>query len=462
MNEARPSDPPTNNQRPICSGLLILCGIFAGLALFSWVPGRTTWIGPTLAACFLCLSLAASIGQGVLKQLAFTIWIAAAVVIGMSFPSWFIGIGRELIPEANGSDPHTEAVLDRVIKSADNDGDGLLAHQEFKRIDFQETEPKDEYFTRGDVDEDGFLDRLELLGELDRQQNCFRFTALFIPLLQIIMFAMGTTLSIADFTRVFKMPTGVLIGLACQFTIMPFIGFGLAYSFNLPPEIAAGLVLVGCSPSGLASNVMAFIAKANVAMSVTMTAFSTLLAPLLTPLLMNLLAGEMVKIDVPAMMWSMTKIVLLPVLAGLVFHHLVYHRLKWLERVMPMVSMVGILIMTVLTVAIGRDKLLEVGPLLIVACLIHSTAGFSLGYFVCRLLGRDQLTCRTIALEVGLQNSGMAAGLAKSLGKVATLGLVPIVFGPVMNIIASILANWWRAHPAHELVGETTTTTREL
>ena len=273
-------------------------------------------------------------------------------------------------------------------------------------------------------------------------------SVVFIPVLQIIMFAMGTTLSIGDFTRVVRMPIGVLVGLVCQFTIMPFVGFALAKSFGLPPEIAAGLVLVGCSPSGLASNVMAFIAKANVAMSVTMTAFSTLLAPLLTPILMKTLAGEMIAIDVQDMMWKMTKIVLLPVLAGLIFHHLVYHRLKWLERVMPVVSMVGILIMTVLTVAVGRDRLMQVGPLLIVACVIHSTAGFGLGYFICRLLGRDKLTCRTIALEVGLQNSGMAAGLAKDLGKVATLGLVPIVFGPVMNVIASTLANWWRAHPA--------------
>lgn len=275
-------------------------------------------------------------------------------------------------------------------------------------------------------------------------------TVLFIPVLQVIMFAMGTTLSAGDFARVFKMPVGVLIGLACQFTIMPLVGFGLANAFGFPAGIAAGLVLVGCSPSGLASNVMAFIAKANVAMSVTLTAFSTLLAPLLTPLLMKGLAGEMVEIDVAAMMWSMTKIVLLPVFAGLIFHHLVYHRLKWLDRVMPMISMIGILIMTVLTVAVGHDKLMQVGLLLVLACLIHSTAGFSLGYLACKLLKRDQLTCRTIALEVGLQNSGMAAGLAKSLGKVATLGLVPIVFGPVMNIIASTLANWWRNHPVDE------------
>ena len=356
--------------------LLGLSTAFAGAFVAVLILGKHAIAPQLLTGCFVTLALAASTGAGILRQLAFTIWIATGVVVGMAFhefflifPSWLPGLG-------------------------------------------------------------------------DREM-----TILFIPVLQVIMFAMGTTLSVADFTRVFKMPTGVLIGLACQFTIMPLIGFGLAHAFGLPAAIAAGLVLVGSSPSGLASNVMAFIAKASVAMSVTMTAFSTMLAPLLTPLLMKLFAGEMVEINVPAMMWSMTKIVLLPVLAGLVFHHLVYHRLKWLDRVMPMVSMIGILIMTVLTVAVGHDKLMQVGLVLVLACLIHSTAGFTLGYFVCKLLGRDQLTCRTIALEVGLQNSGMAAGLAKSLGKVATLGLVPIVFGPVMNIIASMLANWWRSHP---------------
>ena len=366
---------------PLLSRLLLgLSGVGAAVFFIAWATGTTSWIGPALIICFVGLSLAASTGQGVLKQLSFTIWIVTGVVVGMAFNKWFIT----------------------------------------------------------------FPQQLPVLGGRE-------MSVLFIPVLQIIMFAMGTTLSLADFLRVFKMPVGILIGLICQFTIMPIIGYSLAYSFGLPPEIAAGLVLVGCSPSGLASNVMAFIARANVAMSVTMTAFSTLLAPLLTPLLMRALAGELVEINVPTMMWSMTKIVLLPVLAGLVFHHLVYHHMKWLERVMPLVSMIGILIMTVLTVAEGRDKLLQVGSLLMVACVIHSTAGFGLGYFICRLLRRDKLTCRTIALEVGLQNSGMATGLAKELGKVATLGLVPIVFGPVMNVIASTLANWWRAHPIDEV-----------
>jgi bile acid:Na+ symporter, BASS family len=273
----------------------------------------------------------------------------------------------------------------------------------------------------------------------------FKFTSLFVPILQIIMFGMGTTLSVDDFARVFKMPAGVFAGVACQYTIMPLIGFALAHAFGFPPEIAAGLVLVGVSPSGLASNVMAYIAKANLAMSVTMTAASTLLAPILTPLLMRLLAGEMIEINVPGMMWSITKIVLLPVLGGLVFHHLFYRRFQWLDRVMPMVSMVGIFIMTVLTVATGRDNLLEMGALLIVACFLHCSAGFVLGYSVCRAIGMDKITCRTISLEVGLQNSGMASGIAAELKKVATLGLAPIVFGPVMNITASTIANWWRA-----------------
>ncbi len=344
-----------------------------GISLLS---GKSDWGGPVLTVGSVSLSLAASLGRGTLKQLAFTLWITTGVIVGLAFHTRFITF-PEQIPVLHGRE----------------------------------------------------------------------MSIVFIPLLQLIMFAMGTTLSVHDFMRVFTMPLGVLIGLICQFTIMPLIGFTLAYSFGLPPEIAAGLVLVGCSPSGLASNVMAFIARANVAMSVTMTAFSTLLAPLLTPLLMRAFADELVHIEILPMMWTMTKIVLLPVLAGLIFHHLVYIHLKWLHRVMPIISMVGILVMTVITVAVGRDKLLQVGPLLMLACVIHSSAGFGLGYFICRLLKRDELTCRTIALEVGLQNAGMAAGLAKNLGKVATLGLVPIVFGPTMNFIASILANWWRAHP---------------
>jgi BASS family bile acid:Na+ symporter len=360
--------------------LLGLSLVFAVGLVTAWAAARAAWIGPSATGCLLSLALAASV-TAKLRNVTFTLWIATGVALGMSFPSWFLGVGD------------------------------------------------------------------------------FKFTSLFVPILQVIMFGMGTTLSVTDFARVFKMPAGILAGVACQFTIMPVIGFFLAHAFGFPPEIAAGLVLVGVSPSGLASNVMAYIAKANLAMSVTMTAASTLLAPIMTPLLMRLLAGEMIEIDVPAMMWSITKIVLLPVLGGLVFHHLFYHRFKWLDRVMPMISMVGIFIMTVLTVATGRDNLLQMGALLIIACFLHCVAGFVLGYWACRLLGMSKLTCRTISLEVGLQNSGMASGIAAELNKVATLGLAPIVFGPVMNITASTIANWWRTH-AVELTDRSSTATQ--
>lgn len=278
----------------------------------------------------------------------------------------------------------------------------------------------------------------------------FEYKTLITPLLQIIMFGMGTTMSLQDFAGVAKMPKGVLVGLLCQFTIMPFIGFGLAYSFGFPPEIAAGIILVGSSPSGLASNVMAYIAKANLALSITLTAVATLLAPLMTPLLMKMLGGTLIEVDAMKMMWDIVKMVILPVVAGLAFHHLLSHRAKWLEHVMPLLSMAGIVIIISIITALGRDNLLTMGPLLILACLIHNLTGFGLGYGACRAIGMDEKSCRTIALEVGLQNGGLASALANSIGKAATVGLAPAVFGPLMNITGSTLANFWRIRPVEE------------
>jgi len=152
----------------------------------------------------------------------------------------------------------------------------------------------------------------------------FELKATIVPLLQIIMFGMGSQMSFRDFAGVIKMPKGVLLGLACQFTIMPIIGFTIATTFGFPPEIAAGIILVGSSPSGLASNVMSFIAKANLALSVTLTAVATMLAPLITPSLMKLLAGQFVPIDFWGMMLSIINMVILPIVAGLMFNTLAY------------------------------------------------------------------------------------------------------------------------------------------
>lgn len=272
----------------------------------------------------------------------------------------------------------------------------------------------------------------------------FQMKSLIVPLLQIIMFGMGTAMSAKDFVGVVKMPKGVLVGLVCQFSIMPLLGFGIATLFGFPAEIAAGVVLIGSSPSGLASNVMAYLAKANVALSVTLTAVATLLAPLMTPLLMELFAGEFVPIDFWAMMLSIVKIVILPIIAGLVFNYFFHGKTPWLDKAMPILSMAGIALIIMIITAAGRDSLLSIGLFLIVAAILHNAAGYFLGYWGCRLFKMDERDCRTIALEVGMQNGGLASGIALEMGKVATVGLAPAVFGPWMNISGSSLALYWR------------------
>ncbi|WP_394751072.1 bile acid:sodium symporter family protein [Spongiimicrobium salis] len=275
----------------------------------------------------------------------------------------------------------------------------------------------------------------------------FDLKGLIVPLLMIIMFGMGSSMSFKDFVGVIKMPKGVFIGIICQFTIMPFVGYGLATISGLPPEIAAGIILVGCSPSGLASNVMSFISKSNLALSLTLTAIATLLAPLLTPMLMKLLANQLVPIHFLGMVMSILKIVIIPIILGLVFNHFFSGKFKWLDKIMPIVSMAGIAIIITIITASGRDALLTIGLTLIIVVIIHNMLGYFLGYGIGRLLGLDQKSARTIAFEVGMQNGGLASGIALEMGRVATMGLAPAVFGPMMNITGSSLATWWRGKP---------------
>jgi BASS family bile acid:Na+ symporter len=276
------------------------------------------------------------------------------------------------------------------------------------------------------------------------QVGDFQLKKLIVPLLQIIMFGMGTAMSFNDFYGVIKMPKGVVVGLICQFSIMPLLGFTLATVFNFPAEIAAGVVLIGSSPSGLASNVMAYLAKANVALSVTLTAVATLIAPLMTPILMKYLAGSFVPIDFISMMITIIKIVILPIMLGLIFNYFFHGKAKWLDKTMPIISMGGIILIIMIITAAGRDDLLTIGILLIIAAIIHNLMGYLLGYWGCRLLRMKEQDCRTIALEVGMQNGGLASGIALEMGKISTVGLAPAVFGPWMNISGSSLATWWR------------------
>lgn len=272
----------------------------------------------------------------------------------------------------------------------------------------------------------------------------FKVSSLIIPLLMLIMFGMGTTMSIHDFTGVFKMPKAILAGLICQFTIMPIVGLLLVLIAGLPNEVAAGVILVGSSPSGLASNVMSYISKSNVALSITLTAFATILAPFLTPILMKLLASSYVPIDVLAMLWSITKIVFLPIIAGLAFNYFFYERFKLLKKIMPVLSMAGIALIIAVITASGRDSLLSIGFLLIGIVTLHNIVGYTLGYWIITLLGVDKKSARTIAFEVGMQNSGLASGIAVEMGKLATMGLAPALFSIIQNISGSILAAFWR------------------
>lgn len=278
----------------------------------------------------------------------------------------------------------------------------------------------------------------------------FKLSRLILPLMQIIMFGMGTALSVKDFARVIQMPKGVLVGIAAQFTIMPFVGFLLTIIFSFPPEIAAGVILIGSCPSGLASNVMSYLAKANLALSVTLTAIATLLAPLMTPFFMKVLAGQYIAIDFWAMVWDITQIIILPVGAGLIFNRFLHGKFKILDDIMPVLSMAGIGLIIVVITAAGRNDLLVVGPLLIVVALIHNSTGYVLGYWGARLLRMPERDCKTIALEVGLQNAGLASGLALGMGKLATVGLAPAIFSPIMNSTGSSLALWWRSRSQEE------------
>jgi BASS family bile acid:Na+ symporter len=272
----------------------------------------------------------------------------------------------------------------------------------------------------------------------------FSLKKLIVPLIQIIMIGMGTSMSLTDFVGVIKMPKGVLVGLACQLSIMPFIGWLLATVLPFPDEIAAGIILIGCSPSGTASNVMTYIAKGNLALSVTLTAIATLLSPLTTPFLMQLLAGQKVPIDSIEMMKGIVQIVVIPVMIGLILNKIFRYRAKKLLAVFPLISMIGIAVVITIITAAGRDSLLNVGILLLIAAFVHNTLGYFFGYWCSKMAGMSVSDCRTIAIEVGLQNAGLASGIAMQMNKIATVGLAPALFGPIMNTTGSILSNYWR------------------
>ena len=331
---------------------------------------------------------------------------------------------------------------------------------------------------------------------------------LILVIVQLVMFGMGIQMSLKNFSGIATTGKGVVVGLLCHFSIMPLMGWMLTKIFHFEPEIAAGIILIGSCSSGLASNVMVYLARANLVLSVVVTALSTLAAPFLTPLLMKLLAGTLIEVRFVNMMLEIIKIVIVPIGAALlhdylktasaknwkvvnavfvfgvlwlfalalglaslfstyiasnellqsieifsfftgafvigVLYHMLSIRYTKVDSLMPYLSMFGIIYFTTVTTAAGRDNLLQVGFILFLCSVIHNAAGYFFGYWLSRLFGLDKPSSRTIAFEVGLQNGGMASGLAGSMGKLGTVGLPAAVFSPWMNISGSILANYWR------------------
>jgi BASS family bile acid:Na+ symporter len=341
---------------------------------------------------------------------------------------------------------------------------------------------------------------------------------LLLVMIQAVMFGMGTQMSLRDFVGVVRTPWPVAVGIICQFTIMPLLGYGLAIAFRLPSEIAAGMVLIGACSSGLASNVMSYISGANLPLSIALSAITTMLAPVITPmwftyLASDMLAGTTIELSFLKMMADIIKIVIVPIGAALVHDFLknigpagrravmlvalvgvivllaalaggwsslvagqsknvrlwceltlwilggvafgvVYHwavaAWPWLDRMMPLLAMFGIVYVTGMTSAEGRENLLNVGAVLLVAAGLHNVLGYLLGYWMSRALGMVRQSSRTVAFEVGMQNGGMATGLANEMGKLGTLGLAAAVFIVWMNISGSLLANYWRRRPLRD------------
>ncbi len=261
-------------------------------------------------------------------------------------------------------------------------------------------------------------------------------------MLGIVMFGMGMTLRVEDFRTVLRHPHEVAIGVVAQFLVMPLVALLLVKAFGLPPELAIGVILVGTCPGGTASNVISYLAKGDVALSVSMTMTTTLLAPIVTPALTYLLAGAWIQVSFTSMMISIAEMVLAPVILGLAAHHFFERQVTRVMPVMPLVSVVCIVLLVGGVVALSAGKLLEVGPIMFAIVVLHNAFGLSLGYAFAKLFHLDSKKSRTVSIEVGMQNSGMAASLAILYFNPAA-AIPGAIFSVWHNISGSLVANYF-------------------
>ncbi|HRR92515.1 MAG TPA: bile acid:sodium symporter family protein [Bacteroidales bacterium] len=334
----------------------------------------------------------------------------------------------------------------------------------------------------------------------------FNTNKLIVPSIQVIMFGMGTKLNIGDFIKELSKPLVVIAGTVMVFILMPLAAILIIKVWNFPPEVAAGIILVGACPGGVASNVMTYLAKGNLALSVTVTTFATLLSPVVTPLLMMAFAGQLIEVNATNMMLSIVNMILIPIFAGIIANKILYGKMEWVKKdanmiilgiatfiagliiifipfpavvkslqtglilvswavtivsvtiivirrtqgpenwmdlVLPKLSLGAIMLYIVIVAAHNKATLLTIGPALFIATIMHNLIGFGLGYGTSRLLRLSDEDVRALTIEVGLKNSGLAVGLAYDVLKSQAAALAPLIFGTWMNIAASSLASFW-------------------
>ena len=263
--------------------------------------------------------------------------------------------------------------------------------------------------------------------------------------LGIIMLGMGLTLNLSDFRRVWKQPAAIGLGVVLQFAVMPFLGWGIAQLFQLPKGMAVGLILVSCCPGGTASNVVAFLARADVALSVSMTTVSTLAAVVLTPLLTKFYAGQYVPVEAWELLKSIVLIVILPVAVGVTINGLFGKAAQKISAYSPFVSVVFIILIVGFIMAVKRDSIVEHWQVLVAAVTLLHLGGFALGYLLAKLSGFDELIRRTASIEVGMQNSGLGTALAVKHFPILPMAPVPCALSAVTHcILGSLVAGLWR------------------
>jgi len=265
-----------------------------------------------------------------------------------------------------------------------------------------------------------------------------------VPLLAVIMFGMGMTLKWENFREIFKSPLVILLGFSLQFLIMPAAAYIISLLLNLSPVMMAGVVLVGCSPGGTASNVITYLGKGNVALSITLTLTSTVMAVALTPFLSYLILNHVVPVPAGEMFLDILQIVLVPVLLGTAINSFFSTKIEKIRNVFPLISTLAIVVIIAIIVALNKVKITEMNFIIVAAVMLHNITGLTFGYLIPRWLKYDKTICRTICIEVGMQNSGLSVALAVKFFSAAA-ALPGAVFSIWHNLSGSLLAAWWRS-----------------